>query len=67
MILHNEISRRVTGRITDALESGAIPWRMAWVADRNAGVPCNLTGTTYRGVNAILLQMAASEFGFRSR
>jgi antirestriction protein ArdC len=67
MLLHNEISRQVTRRIADALAPGAIPWRKDWVAHRNSGIPCDIDGTSCRGINAILLQMAASEFGFRSR
>jgi len=64
---HNALSRIVTRRITDALEEGVISWWKEWMADPNAGIACNLAGIPYQGINAILLQMAASEFGYRSR
>jgi antirestriction protein ArdC len=63
----NDICRRVSRQIADALKSGSIPWRKDWVGDRNSGMPCNLGGTPYIGMNALLLQMAAAESGYRSR
>src|ERR1700722_15941423 len=66
MVYANDICRRVSRQIAGALKSGSIPWRKDWVGDRNSGMPCNLDGTSYREMNALLLQMAAAEFGYRS-
>ena len=51
----------VTRRITEALERGTVPWRTPWAATghRNAA-----SGRAYRGVNTLVLQMAALEAGY---
>lgn len=58
-----DIHEKVTNRILDALRSqGPIPWRNSWLAHANAGYPINvLSNIPYRGINAVLLQMAANE------
>jgi antirestriction protein ArdC len=51
----------VTNRIIDALESGAVPWTRPW---RNSA-PCNaVTKRNYRGINTLMLWLAAQERGY---
>lgn len=54
----------VTERILSALDSGTVPWRRPW---QDAGAPRNLTSKReYRGVNVLLLTLAASMEGYES-
>jgi antirestriction protein ArdC len=58
--------RDVTARITAALEEGTVPWRQPWNAA--AGRPASMsTRRPYRGINVLLLSLAASERGYSSR
>ncbi|HAT1685324.1 TPA: DUF1738 domain-containing protein [Klebsiella oxytoca] len=65
-----DVYRLITDRIIVALENGTPPWRRPW---RNAQkgintlMPVNaLTDNGYRGVNVLLLWLAAEERGFHS-
>ena len=51
----------VTGRIIAALQRGTVPWRTPWRArgHRNAR-----SGRPYRGINTLVLQVAAIERGY---
>ena len=61
-----DLYREVTDRIIAALEAGTIAWRQPW--DPAAGRPASMsTRRPYRGINAILLGLAAGEEGYRSR
>jgi antirestriction protein ArdC len=61
-----DLYQQVTHRITAALEAGTIPWRQPWTAA--AGRPASMsTGRPYRGVNVLLLGLAAAEHGYASR
>jgi antirestriction protein ArdC len=61
-----DLYQEVTGRITAALEAGTIPWRQPWTSA--AGRPASMsTGRPYRGVNALLLGLAAADRGYASR
>ena len=53
--------QEITDRIIAALERGAVPWRTPWRArgHRNAR-----TDRPYRGINTLVLQMAALERGW---
>lgn len=57
----------VTERIVAALERGIRPWRRPWNAERAGGdslAPRNgATGRKYRGLNVLLLMLAALAFG----
>ncbi len=56
--------REVTGRMTQALQAGAVPWRKPWTP---AGRPGSLsTGRPYRGVNVWLLSLAGQDNGWTS-
>lgn len=65
----NEIRQTVTDRILDALQHGDLPpWRRPWSSDQNCGSPRNaLTSRPYRGINILLLMLAAMENEFHSR
>jgi antirestriction protein ArdC len=61
-----DLYSQVTQRLIAALEAGTIPWRKPW--DPAAGRPASMsTGRPYRGVNALLLGLAAAERGYQSR
>lgn len=44
---------RITETIIERMEQGDIPWRKPWAA--SAGMPRNIRGTAYRGINVWLL------------
>jgi antirestriction protein ArdC len=61
-----DLYRDVTERIIAALEAGTVPWRQPW--DPAAGRPVSMsTRKPYRGVNVLLLGLAAGERGYQSR
>src|SRR4051812_49833985 len=52
----------VTGRLIEALERGAVPWRKEWDAP-GFRIPLNLTsGKPYQGINFFLLSLAGETF-----
>lgn len=51
----------VTEQVLAALEKGTVPWRKPW---NPAGAHQNLDGRAYRGVNQLLLEIAADQHGF---
>jgi antirestriction protein ArdC len=60
-----DLYQEVTDRITAALEAGTIPWRQPW--HPAAGRPVSMsTGRPYRGVNVLLLGLAAADRGYAS-
>jgi antirestriction protein ArdC len=69
MPTQNEIRAEVTRTILKALESGGLPpWRMPWAADPAAGFPCNVVSKKkYRGINPLLLAIAAMRHGHKSK
>lgn len=70
MLSPNEIRTQITSQIVEALKSGNLPpWRRPWANDPNApGLHTSLTtGNPYRGINQLLLQLAASKGNFQSR
>jgi len=61
-----DLYQQVTDRITAALQAGTIPWRQPWTSA--AGRPASMSsGRPYRGVNVLLLGLAAADSGYRSR
>lgn len=59
----NQIREQVAKSFVDAFEKGFAPWRKMW----SEGVPRNAaTGRAYRGVNILILQLAAAERGYES-
>ncbi len=69
MFSPKEIRSQITKQIVEALTNGNLPpWRRPWANDPNAGLNTSLsTGNPYRGINQILLQLAAGRSGFQSR
>lgn len=56
----------VTERVLAKLEEGTVPWSKPWSASAG-GVPVSLSsGKPYRGINVILLAIAAEDGGYRS-
>ena len=50
-----DIYAEVTDRFIKALEEGVVPWHQPWLSQKD----CNpKTGTTYRGINTLLLTLA---------
>ncbi len=63
-----EIRSQLTEKIIAAIERGVVPWRKSWVSPKNTGRAANVaSGRAYKGINPLLLQIAAMEHGFRSR
>lgn len=66
----SEIRQDITDAIIDALTNGDLPpWRKPWCNDPNApGLHTSLsTGNPYRGINQLILQVAAMRKGFKSK
>lgn len=62
-----DVYARVTAAILAALEAGTRPWMPPWNAAHAAGPisrPSRHDGTPYRGVNVLLLWLAAMESGY---
>lgn len=56
----------ITDKIIAALEEGTRPWFQPWGANGTATRPLRHNGVPYRGINTVLLWMAAAENGFAS-
>ena len=68
MSAQSEIRERVTNEIVAALEKGTLPWRKPWADVANSGYPTNVVSKKlYKGVNPLLLQVAAQRRGFTSK
>ena len=69
MPTQNQIREQITQQIVEHLAAGKVaPWRRPWSLDRNAGSPANVVSKkSYRGINPLLLQVAAMRHGFRSK
>lgn len=65
----SELRQSITATIIDALKSGNLPpWRRPWSNDPNAGPHTSLsTGTKYKGINQLLLQISSARQGFQSK
>jgi len=69
MATQKQLRASITEQIVAALESGRTPpWRPPWRVGPNAGFPANVVSRKpYRGINPILLEMAASRHGLTSK
>lgn len=70
MQTQSDIRSSITNTIIDALMNGGLPpWRKPWSDDSNANGPHTSmsTGKPYRGINSLLLQVAAMKGGFKSK
>lgn len=60
-----DIQSNVTASIVSMLEKGVRPWSCPWSGD-NLSIPLRHEGTPYRGINVIVLWMAAQAKGYSS-
>ena len=70
MQTQSDIRQTITNTIIDALKNGGLPpWRKPWSNDPNApGLHTSMsTGNRYRGINQLLLQVAAMKGDFKSK
>jgi antirestriction protein ArdC len=70
MLSQTDLRQSITNTIIEALTNGDLPpWRKMWADDPNApGLHTSLsTGSAYRGINQLLLQISAMRQGFKSR
>jgi len=69
MSTQQQLRQSITKQIVAALEhSDTPPWRRPWRVGPNAGFPANaISRKTYRGINPILLDMAAARHGLNSK
>lgn len=69
MSKQSELRDNITNKIVEALEKGGLPiWRQTWnSSSKNMGLPMNLSGRLYRGINVLLLSYFAYEHGYESR
>ncbi len=58
--------QEVTNTIIAALEAGTKPWQKDWMAI-GTGQPLRVTGEPYRGINVLLLWLAADANGYRGQ
>jgi antirestriction protein ArdC len=61
-----DLYQQVTDQITAALEAGTIPWRQPWTSAAGGRPASMSTGRPYRGVNVLLLSLAAVGRGYAS-
>lgn len=62
-----DIALDITTRIMTQLERGVLPWKKPWDGARTGlALPRRATGETYRGVNILMLWLAAVENGYAS-
>ena len=68
MTTQAEIRQRITDKIIEAIKAGTPPWRKTWRSGGNSGTPSNaVSSRAYRGVNILLLELAALEQGYESK
>ena len=62
----NDLFEKVTADLVAAIEEGAKGWRMPWQQLAVGGTPRSIDGQPYRGWNALVLAMTASDRGWSS-
>ena len=69
MPTQEQLREQITAQVIAALESGDVPpWRRPWRLGANAGTPANVVSKRgYRGLNLLLLDMAATRHNLSSR
>ena len=61
-----QIRQQITEKIIDTLERDLVPWRRPWSLSKNAGRHSNVaSNNAYSGVNPLLLELHAIEYGFQ--
>ena len=62
-----DIAALINAQILAARDQGVMPWRKPWDSARtHVALPRRITGEAYRGVNTIMLWLAAVAHGYRS-
>ena len=57
----------VTQTIIAQIEAGTVPWRKPWTGSKAGfAMPLRVTGEAYRGINVLMLWMAAEAGGYTS-
>lgn len=57
----------VTQTIIAQMEAGTVPWRKPWTGSKAGfAIPLRVTGEAYRGINVLMLWMAAEASGYSS-
>ncbi|MEM8783465.1 MAG: zincin-like metallopeptidase domain-containing protein [Planctomycetota bacterium] len=59
-----DLYQHVTDQVLAALEAGTVPWRHPILGGGDDGLPRNLSGRTYRGVNLFTLGFTAWQRGY---
>ena len=69
MPTQEQLREQITAQVIAALESGDVPpWRRPWRLGKNAGAPANVVCKRgYRGLNLLLLDVAATRHNLSSR
>lgn len=69
MSSQQQLRQSITEQIVAVLEAGGVPpWRRPWRVGPNSGSPANVVSRkVYRGINPILLDMAAARHGLNSK
>lgn len=69
MVTQEQLREQITAQVIAALESGNVPpWRRPWRLGKNAGAPANVVSKRgYRGLNLLLLDVAATRHNLSSR
>jgi antirestriction protein ArdC len=63
--MKRDLYQEVTNQILSQLEAGVAPWVKPWTGSKT-GVPANaVTGKAYRGINVVLLSIAAQAAGYK--
>ena len=58
--------QHITDSLIEAMESGVLPWRKGWTGGKAMELPRRHTGETYRGINVLLLWIAAQSRAYGS-
>ena len=62
-----DIYQHVTNQIIEAMEAGVSPWRKPWSGgEQGVSFPLRSNGEPYRGINVLMLWLAAHANGFGS-
>lgn len=61
------IYAHVTQTIVDAIKGGTLPWRQPWSGGGGFALPLRANGERYRGINVLMLAIAAMERGYDCR
>lgn len=61
-----DAQQQITDSLIAAMESGVAPWRKGWKGGAGSDLPLRHNGVPYKGVNVIMLWLAAATKGYQS-